>query len=85
MLSAALAGLYPDKKQALDDGPPCLENPRPEGAESTLAENVASMCIELHGPACERAFRLATAPYRFEELQCGEYTVCLDVKRFCAM
>src|SRR6266436_6240062 len=25
-----------------DDRPPCLENPRPEGAESTLTENVAS-------------------------------------------
>ena len=25
-----------------DDRPPCLENPRPEGAESTLTENAAS-------------------------------------------
>ena len=25
-----------------DDRPPCLKNPRPEGAESTLTENVAS-------------------------------------------
>ena len=24
------------QKQASDDRPPCLENPRPEGAESTL-------------------------------------------------
>jgi hypothetical protein len=25
-----------------DDRPPCLENPRPEGAESTLTENASS-------------------------------------------
>ena len=25
-----------------DDRPPCLENPRPEGAESTLTENAPS-------------------------------------------
>jgi hypothetical protein len=25
-----------------DDGPPCLENPRPEGAELTLTENAPS-------------------------------------------
>jgi hypothetical protein len=30
------------RKQSSDDRPPCLENPRPEGAESTLAENAAS-------------------------------------------
>ena len=29
-------------KTSSDDRPPCLENPRPEGAESTLTENVAS-------------------------------------------
>src|ERR1035441_7750487 len=29
-------------KQSSDDRPPCLENPRPEGAESTLTENAAS-------------------------------------------
>ena len=27
------------RKKSSDDRPPCLENPRPEGAESTLTEN----------------------------------------------
>ena len=45
MLSSA--GAYPlalctESKQPSDDRPPCLENPRPEGAESTLTENAAS-------------------------------------------
>jgi hypothetical protein len=45
MLSSA--GAYPLAlrtawRKSSDDRPPCLENPRPEGAESTLAENVAS-------------------------------------------
>jgi hypothetical protein len=29
-------------KQSSDDRPPCLENPRPKGAESTLTENAAT-------------------------------------------
>ena len=29
-------------KPSSDDRPPCLENPRPEEAESTLTENAAS-------------------------------------------
>jgi hypothetical protein len=45
MLSGA--GAYPlalrtNRKQSSDDRPPCLENPRPAGAESTLTENGAS-------------------------------------------
>jgi len=32
---------YNDRKTS-DDRPRCLENPRPEGAESTLTENAAS-------------------------------------------
>ena len=45
MLSSA--GAYPlslctERKQPSDDRPPCLENPRPKGAESTLTENAAS-------------------------------------------
>ena len=41
------AGAYPlalctEQKKSSDDRPPCLENPRPEGAESTLTENAAS-------------------------------------------
>src|SRR5437868_12748993 len=31
-----------NQKESSDDRPPCLENPRPAGAESTLTENVAS-------------------------------------------
>jgi hypothetical protein len=30
------------RQKSSDDRPPCLENPRPEGAESTLTENAAS-------------------------------------------
>ena len=30
------------QKQASDDRPSCLENPRPAGAESTLTENASS-------------------------------------------
>src|SRR5438445_399697 len=45
MLSSA--GAYPlalctARKKPSDDRSPCLENPRPEGAESTLTENAAS-------------------------------------------
>jgi len=45
MLSSA--GAYPLAlctawKPSSDDRPPCLENPRPEGAESTQTENAAS-------------------------------------------
>jgi hypothetical protein len=45
MLSSAGAytlALGTARKQSSDDRPPCLENPRPEGAESTLTENAAS-------------------------------------------
>ncbi|SRR6266404_9053100 len=30
------------RQESSDDRPPCLENPRPEGAESTLTENALS-------------------------------------------
>ena len=30
------------RQEPSDDRPPCLENPRPEGAESTLTENADS-------------------------------------------
>ena len=30
------------ENESSDDRPPCLENPRPEGAESTLTDNAAS-------------------------------------------
>ena len=41
------AGAYPlalctARQKPSDDRPPCLENPRPGGAESTLTENAAS-------------------------------------------
>jgi hypothetical protein len=34
--------LFTEQKRPSDDRPPCLENPRPEGTESTLTENAAS-------------------------------------------
>jgi FkbM family methyltransferase len=59
-----------------------------EGSEAALfsrdvrwLDHVKNMCVELHGSACERAFRAATASYRFDELRCGEYTVCLNIQR----
>ena len=45
MLSSAGANplaLRTERKRSSDDRPPCLENPRPEGAESTLTENAPS-------------------------------------------
>ena len=45
MLSSAGANplaLCTARKKSSDDRPPCLENPRPEGAESTLTDNAAS-------------------------------------------
>ena len=45
MLSSAGAdslALCTEWKSSSDDRPPCLENPRPEGAESTLTENAAT-------------------------------------------
>ena len=45
MLNGARAyplALRTNRKQSSDDRPPCLENPLPAGAESTLTENVAS-------------------------------------------
>ena len=45
MLSSAGANplaLRTAMKKPSDDRPLCLENPRPEGAESTLTENAAS-------------------------------------------
>src|ERR1039458_10075567 len=45
MLSSAEAyplALYTARQTPSDDRPLCLENPRPEGAESTLTENAAS-------------------------------------------
>ncbi len=45
MLSSAggpSPALHVDGRKSSDDRPPCLENPRPEGADPTLTENVAS-------------------------------------------
>ncbi len=45
MLSSAGANplaLCTERKRSSDDRPPCLENSRPEGAESTLTENAPS-------------------------------------------
>src|SRR5439155_12687487 len=61
MLSSA--GAYPlalstARKKPSDDRPPCLENPRPEGAESTLTENAAS---PFHAEPKHKYFRLYRA------------------------
>jgi len=45
MFSSAVTyplALSTEWKRSSDDRPPCLENPRPEGAESTLTENALS-------------------------------------------
>lgn len=62
-----------------------------EGSETALfsrntewLDRVRNLSIELHGPECERVFRLALAPYEFDELRCGEYTVCLNLRRVMA-
>jgi len=34
--------LHTDRRESSDDRPTCLENPRPEGAESTLTDNAVS-------------------------------------------
>ncbi len=48
------------ENESSDDRPPCLENPRPEGAESTLTENAASPFQaeprQTFGPDGPRAF-----------------------------
>jgi hypothetical protein len=69
MLSSA--GAYPlalctARQKPSDDRPLCLENPRPEGAESTLTENAASPFhaepkhyVLQHPPFCPEAHDLA--------------------------
>ena len=58
------AGAYPlalctALRKSSDDRPPCLENPRPEGAESTLTENVAS---PFHAEPRQHNFGLPVLP-----------------------
>jgi hypothetical protein len=58
------AGAYPlalctEPKQSSDDRPPCLENPRPEGAESTLTENAPSPFHAEPKQHAEREIQLA--------------------------
>ncbi len=60
MLSSAGANplaLCTARKQSSDDRPPCLENPRPEGAESTLTENAASPFQAEPRQPCKRILR----------------------------
>lgn len=59
-----------------------------EGSEAELfgaaAERwlpkVRSIAIELHGPACERAFHKALEGYAFDEVTSGELTICLGLR-----
>jgi hypothetical protein len=63
MLSSAGAytlALGTARKQSSDDRPPCLENPRPEGAESSLTDNVTSP-FPAEPRQC-RSLALRTAP-----------------------
>ena len=53
-------------RKSSDDRPPCLENPRPEGAESTLTENVAS---PFHAEP-RQPFDMALADKRFFVASC---------------
>jgi len=61
MLSSA--GAHPlalciARNKPSDDRPPCLENPRPEGAESTLTENALS---PFHAEPKQGAVRLTSS------------------------
>ena len=51
------------QKQASDDRSSCLENPRPEGAESSLTENVTS-------PFQAEPAQLSLGPLNIQALQC---------------
>ncbi len=46
-----------------DDRPPCLENPRPEGAEPTLTENVPSPFHAEPRHAAHRLIRLSSESF----------------------
>ena len=64
MLSSAgayLLALSTEWKRSSDDRPPCLENPRPEGAESTLTENALSPVL------AEPKHQPFSLPYNFYE------------------
>jgi FkbM family methyltransferase len=60
-----------------------------EGSEEKLfsvdatswLDRARNICIELHGPACRKRFFEAVTAYDFDQLQHGEYTVCLNVRR----
>lgn len=59
-----------------------------EGSEQALFNadtgwlaHVSNLSIELHGPACEQAFRNALRGYAWDESRCGEYVVCRHLRR----
>jgi FkbM family methyltransferase len=60
-----------------------------EGSELALFSNscegwlprVRNAVIELHGPACEDAFRQAMAGYQFEQAYSGELVLCRNIQR----
>lgn len=43
--------------------------------------HVRNICIEIHGPECEKAVSAALTPYRYKKDRTGEYALYLDVKR----
>src|SRR6266853_3125260 len=58
------------RKKPSDDRPSCLENPRPEGAESTLTENAAS---PFHAEPRH------TVLYQWQDLSCHVFVPCWAV------
>src|SRR6266852_4427765 len=78
MLSSAGANplaLCTARKKPSDDRPSCLENPRPEGAESTLTENAAS---PFHAEPRHERLQLSASDSQYSEVgwNSGPYQLC---------
>jgi hypothetical protein len=50
------------------------------GASAWL-DKVRNICIELHGPDCERAFLNALADFDYDVTASGELTICRNLRR----
>jgi FkbM family methyltransferase len=50
------------------------------GADFWL-QSVHNICIELHGPDCERAFQKALSGYDYELSHSGELTICRNIRK----
>src|SRR5271157_2366165 len=75
MLSSAGANplaLCTPRKKPSDDRPPCLENPRPEGAESTLTETpLLHFTLSQDNPYPARFMTLNGVPWTVA-IECGD-------------